>query len=306
MTLLIYKSRQEPSLLTVLKNLKSRFTLSKNDEQNYYNLKKGYEGELQFDVLLQAITCDCLVLNDLLLKVNNQTFQIDSLIILKNRIHLLEIKNYSGDFYFDSNRFFQKDRFEISNPLIQLQRTESLLRQLLTKYNFSIPVQSSVIFINPEFTLYQAPLNMPFIFPTQLNQFIKNLNLEQLELNEQHKNLAEKLKSLHISKHPLQPFPTYNYYHIQKGIKCLACESLSVRTTNHGLEVVCEHCGKKEVLESAILRTIREFQFLFPEEKITTTKMYEWLNIEISQKTIGRILKKNFKKIGTNRWIYYE
>jgi len=280
-------------------------TLEKNDRQYYYNLSKGYEGELLFDTYLEKVTCDCLILNDLLLSQNNQTFQIDSLLILPNSIHIFEIKNYEGEYYFESNRFFKKDHKEISNPLIQLQRTETLLRQWLTKYNFSIPIQSSVVFINPGFTLYQAPLDKPLILPTQLNQFIKSLNPEQFKLNIQNKNLADKLIDLHILEYPVQVLPTYHYHDLQKGVKCNTCSSFSISSTRYRSDIICSKCHSNEKVESAVIRTIEEFQLLFPEEKITANKMYEWCSLEISQRTLRRILNKYLTKAGANRWIYY-
>lgn len=58
--------------------------MSKQDQYNLYTLNKGFEGELQFDALLEKLTCDCLILNDLILSLNNQTFQIDSLVNLES------------------------------------------------------------------------------------------------------------------------------------------------------------------------------------------------------------------------------
>lgn len=302
---LIYKKRQEPSQLVLLRILKSRMTLSKLDQQNYYNLSKGYEGEQLFDALLQDLLCDCLVLNDLLLKMNNQTFQIDTLLIVNNQIHLYEIKNYKGDFYFDSDRFFQKDGTEIYNPLTQLQRTESLLRQWLVQHHFPISIQSFVIFINPGFTLYKAPLDKPFILPTQLDQLMKNLNSEQSLLNKRNQKLAEKLVAQHMPEHPHQLLPTYKYPDLKKGVKCLICESFSISSTKYGGIVTCSSCGNKEKVETAVLRTLAEFKILFPLEKITTCKVYEWCHIATSKKTIQRILEKHFSKLGSKRWSYY-
>jgi len=41
--------------------------LSDKDKQHYSNLKKGFEGEQQFDSWTGKLETDCLVLNDLLL-----------------------------------------------------------------------------------------------------------------------------------------------------------------------------------------------------------------------------------------------
>lgn len=300
---LIYKSRVEPSQLVILKILSQRMQLSKTDHQQYLNLKKGYEGELLFDLLTQNLKCDCLVLNDLRLKSNNQTLQIDSLIIMNHGIHIFEIKNYSGDFYYESDRLFQKDRSEISNPLIQLQRTESLLRQLLLKLNSSIPIQSSVVFISHDFTLYQAPLNKPFIFPTQLKYFMNNLNIQQTKLNEQHRRLAEKLLSLHIEEYHHLKLPPYNFQQLRMGTTCSACASFSIII--YGKVYNCTECGNEELVESAVVRNIKEFMLLFPEEKVTTNQIYEWCNNIASKKSIQRILDKNFHKSSVHRWTYY-
>lgn len=100
MRTLLYKARTEPAELIILNSLNHRMQLSKFDQQNYSNLRKGFEGELLFDSLTNNLESDCLVLNNLLLKTNNQTFQIDTLIITNNLVYLCEIKNYEGDFYY--------------------------------------------------------------------------------------------------------------------------------------------------------------------------------------------------------------
>jgi hypothetical protein len=147
--------------------------LSDKDKQHFFNLKKGYEGEIIFDSLAEKLQCECFILNDLLLKLNNTMFQIDSLIIIQETIYFFEVKNFEGDYYYESDRLYKKSKSEINNPLNQLNRSESLFRQLLQSLGFNIPILASVVFINPEFTLYQTPLNKPFIFPTQVNRYLK-------------------------------------------------------------------------------------------------------------------------------------
>ncbi|MET3697195.1 nuclease-like protein [Bacillus oleivorans] len=172
-----YKARTESNEIQILRVLNSRMSLTENERQHYFNLKKGYEGEVMFDFLTEKLQCDCLILNDLLLQQNNTTFQIDSLIITSETIYVFEVKNFEGDYYYESDRLYRNPNSEITNPLTQLTRSESLLRQLLKSLGFNITIKASVVFINPEFTLYQAPLNKPFIFPTQINRFLNKLNL---------------------------------------------------------------------------------------------------------------------------------
>jgi len=75
------KPRTKPVELQILSSLNMRMTLSSKDRQHFFNLKRGYEGEVKFDALTEKLQCDCFILNDLLLQANKTLFQIDSLII---------------------------------------------------------------------------------------------------------------------------------------------------------------------------------------------------------------------------------
>jgi hypothetical protein len=73
-----------------------------------------------------------------------------------------------------------------------------------------------------------------------------------------------------------------------------------------GENCICRNCGYKETLRNAVVRSAEEYRLLFPDQKITTNTLQEWCEVVESKRRISRILVKNFKKIGTNRWIYYE
>ncbi|RUQ27456.1 NERD domain-containing protein [Peribacillus cavernae] len=278
--------------------------LSDKDKQHYFNLKKGYEGEVLFDSLTDKLDCECFILNDLLLKFNNSVFQVDSLIIFSSTIHFFELKNYDGDYFYEQERLYNKSKSEINNPLNQLSRSESLLRQLLHNFGFKIPINSSVVFINPEFTLYQAPLNKPFIFPTQVNRYLKNLNTTSSKLDRKHKMLADKLISQHIKDSPFKLLPPYNYDQLQKGITCVECSSFSISVK--GRKCVCEDCGHEELVDTAIMRSVDEFKHLFPDQKVATNVIHEWCKVVKSKRGIRRILENNFNKVGVHQWSYYE
>ncbi|WP_164217298.1 nuclease-related domain-containing protein [Virgibacillus sp. YIM 98842] len=181
-----YKERKKPYELEVLEYLDIRMRLSSKDKQYYYALKKGYEGEILFDSLTEKLQCECYILNDLLLNSNNSTFQIDTLIITSETIHLFEVKNLDGDYYYDeeSGKFYKISKIpqsEITNPLHQLDRKESLLRKLLFKHGCNLPISPSVVFIHSEFTLYQAQLNQPIIYPNQIKRYLNGYSDYRVE-----------------------------------------------------------------------------------------------------------------------------
>lgn len=235
--------------------------------------------------------------------MNGTKFQIDTTIIVQDNIHLFEVKNYEADYDYNNGNF-ESHSNEIRNPLDQLKRCSSLFRQLLQKMGYKIPIEGQVIFINPEFTLYQAPKNQPHILSTQLNRFMRSLIPAPSSLNSRHEKLAAQLVSLHQIESPYSRLRKYEYEQLWKGITCSHCNLFSVSII--GKELVCRTCGKHERLESAVLRSVDELKLLFPDIRITTKVVQEWCNVNLSKKVIRRIHDNNYKVKGSNRWIYYE
>jgi hypothetical protein len=300
------KLRSVSNKLKILRSLNARMELPLNEKKYHFKLEKGYQGELMFDQLTAKLQNDMYVLNDLWLEANNTVFQIDTLIISQDTIYPIEVKNYEGDHFYDSesDSFLTLNKTEKRNPLDQLKRCKSLLRQLLHNHGYHLPIEGYVVFVNPEFTFYQAPLNMSMIFPTQLNRFIKKLNEIPSKLNMKHKKLADLLISLHQNESPYTQLPPYTYEQLKKGIICVSCHSLTVSV--QGGKCVCNQCGHEEAVESAIIRSVEELRLLFPDRKITTNGVFEWCEVIGSKKRIRRVHMQNFKVKGYGRWFYFE
>lgn len=300
---MIIKSRTESKQLKILRCLYKRSILTEKEVSNYLSLEKGFIGEQKFDRWLEGLSEGTLILSDLLLECNNTFFQIDTLIISQTTIYLIEIKNYEGDFMIEKDRWYTVAGAEIKNPLLQLERCEGLLRKLLHVAGYKTPIEAYLIFVNPEFHLYQAPLKSSIIFPTQLTRFIKKLNMIPSKVTIKNTNLAEKLISLHSNNYSFIRLPDYNFENIPKGITCQYCHSYLNKHDTFTL--VCNKCNKKETIIVAVLRSVEEFKILFPEKRVTIITIYDWCKIIDSKKTIKRILATNYKQIGHGRSSYY-
>ncbi|WP_342768817.1 nuclease-related domain-containing protein [Ureibacillus endophyticus] len=130
---MILKTRSKSFELQCYELLNKRMNLAEQDKQYFNNLKKGHDGERMFDTLIEKLQCDCLVINDLLLTTNNTTYQIDSLLIMPDAIYLFEVKNFEGDFYYQSNRFYKRPKTEMVDPLIQLKTNRVSIRYVTSK-----------------------------------------------------------------------------------------------------------------------------------------------------------------------------
>jgi hypothetical protein len=301
---MVNKPRPVPNDLIIFRLLNKRMNLTENDKQYYLHREKGFEGEVMFDKLTEKlITNECHILRDLLLEINNTEFQIDSTIIQKT-VKIFEVKNYEGDYYYESGKFYTSTGKMINDPLDQLSRSLSLLRQYIQSLNCNLTVEGYVVFVNPEFALLQAPRDKPIILPSQLNRFIKKLNMLSTNLSEKHTKLANQLIAGHKSKSRNSLLPQYKYEHLKKGVTCATCNSFQISVGERKL--VCRDCGAEENVEAAVLRCVEELKLLFPEMKITTNLVFEWCKVIKSKKRISRILNRNYKIMGHARSSYYE
>lgn len=297
-----FKSRKETKELLSLRILNARMNLSKDDSIYYWNLEKGFEGEKKFDEFLETLPDNCLILNDLLLEVNRSRFQIDSLLIFSDAIFPIDVKNHEGDVILRDGRWYSRSGKEIKNQLYQLQRSESLLRQLLQEIGYTAPLKPYLVFVNPDFYMYQASIEHPIIFPSQINRFIEKLSKKHSKVTSKHKALAKTLVSRHSDDSPYLQEIEYSFDQLKKGMICLGCNSFNLVQTR--FKLVCNDCGYKEDLTCAVIRNVQEIQLLFPDMKITTNIMHEWCDT-VTLKTIRRILIQKYKLIGHGKSAYF-
>ncbi|MGG4491528.1 nuclease-related domain-containing protein [Metabacillus idriensis] len=278
--------------------------LAASDQKLRENLESGYEGEKIFDGWIEH-TGEGLILNDLLFVTGGSHYQMDSLYIAPQKIYLFEVKNLSGDHFIEKEEWIScTTKSEIKNPILQLKRCESLLRRQLQILKCSLPVEAYVVFVNPEFHLYHTPLNSPLIFPSQWNRFSQKLKNVRLH-NGYHSKLAEKLLSLHVEKSPYERRPAFKYEDLRKGIVCTGCGRLGMEVFNK-TQLICERCRHMERYKDSILRSVEEFRLLFPEKKITSEQIHNWCGNIKNTRSIQKILKENFVKVGHARGNYYE
>ena len=229
-------------------------------------------------------------------------FQLDHLIICPTKVYLIEMKNYEGDYFIQNGNWYTAARKkEIRNPLHQLKRSEIMLRHQLQELGYNHPIESFVIFINPAFTLYQAPMDLPIILPTQIKRFVNQLNRSGTSstITEHQKRLTNLLIARNRKQSAYEKLPQYHFEQMKKGIICHLCTNfLSI----HGRKkLICESCGYMENFYTGVLRSILEFQCLFPNKKITVNTIHEWCELFQTKSFIRRMLKKYLISVGTSR-----
>lgn len=302
----ISKEREQSHLLKGLNYLDKRSELNEADKRYLTNLQKGFTGEQLFDQLVKKVcNKEVIVLNDLLLVSKGTTFQVDTIIISSHTLYLFEIKNYSGKYVRNSDVLSTIQGREIANPLIQLSRMKLFIHQLLKEWNSTCKIESHVVFINPSFSLYNARVDDPILFPNQIEEYLEIINNKSRRLSGEQHNLANRIRKLEKTTIPMQKqLPYYSFEELKKGLSCKNCGSFDLLITQRSC--YCKTCYFKSSVAEVILDNIKEMQFLFPELKLTTTNVNEWCGQVVHFRKIRKLLKENYIAAGTTSGRVYE
>ncbi|MCC5894587.1 MAG: NERD domain-containing protein [Alkalibacterium sp.] len=301
----VLKTRNRSQLLEGLDILNSRMKLS-TDVDNYYRaLKAGFEGELAFDQMFsEGVTSGGIVLNDLLLSVNGSTIQIDSLILAPDIIYLFEIKNYRGNYRYDNDHYRKTNGYDILNPKNQLNKTLTLLSQLLKQWKVATPLKGAVVFVHQTFTLYEAQPDEQVVLPSQLISHLKLLNSQHNKVPQQVRSLANRLIEHHRDEVPYQKqLPDFHWDKLKKGLTCGSCKSFDLKLNQRSC--VCLNCERATSRKNCLIENINNLILLYPDKKVTTSLVYEWIGERIYKRSISIVLEESFIKEGAGRGRYY-
>ncbi len=141
---------------------------------------KGMIGEIIVSLILKSFQSkNYIIINNITIKTNDSTTQIDHLVICPFGIVVIETKFYKG-WIFGSEESFQwtqviyNEKFKFLNPIIQNKTHIKALKYYLTKYP-NIPYYSIIVLCgSSEFKSYDK-ITTPVIYPKYLRKTINEL-----------------------------------------------------------------------------------------------------------------------------------
>lgn len=270
----------------------------------YFSLRKGEEIEFLFERKLVGKTDDCLVFADLNLKAGSRYFQVDFIIVQDDAASIYEIKGVTGGHVY-GREYFETDKdYRPDNPLEQLTKCKNRVREIFRRYGIHLKVEGYVVFMDPGFWLYGMPKMSEFILPSQVDQHIDSIQKSTYCRVKNPQKVINALYEASIPEYPYTEYPPYTFAGMKKGLYCKECFSFAVAFSRH--YHCCKKCGYRQKTTERMVDAIREFQRLFPKEKIKSSNIYEWLGGTISQKRIRTCLKNNFKRTGKTKETFYE
>lgn len=292
------------SELQLYKGLEGRRPFSKAELTAFQNEEKGHEGEQHFAELLHHhVDRRFLSMYNVLLEHRGTVIEIDCLLLFQNQLFLFEVKNYRGEFKWHADYLYAyHSKKQYRNPTHQLQRTEIILREILSTLDATYQIHSYVIFVHPTFTLYHAERDTPVILPTNIQAFLSRFQQIPDKLTPQHEHLLRQLETLRLPVSPYTKHPDVSYNQLKKDLFCQQCRR-SMESDRR--KISCATCAYSESTDSSLLRHIIEFELLFPDELITTGVISEWIGGKLSKTTLRRVMNHYMQAIPNGKYTHY-
>lgn len=294
-----------PSDLLHYEILQSRKTLSQAFLQHYKRLQRGFLGEKNLEQFMSATNQDAsLILFDCLYEVDEAEFQIDCLLLTNTCIFILEVKHFQGDYQLEREKLFHlASKKEIRNPMIQLERTSFLFKQLLAELNLSYEVHPYILFTNESFFLYGASTHLPMIFRPQIPRFLQKITANAPMIDKRTRQALELLRKSKKAQSRNQRLATYELVDMKRGVFCARCDGSLQRKSLRFFN--CLTCEQDFSLEEVTLYAAATFQFLFPHEKIAIQTMLDWCGNRIAKNTLRRVLQEHLNYHKNGRYSFY-
>ncbi len=307
----IIEGRTKSLLFTAYRRLLIRLSQhsSKRAEivRDFENIKIGFSGEKRVDrAVLETHFSDIhYILPNVELRVSqNRQIEIDTLIITRSFICILEVKNLKGHLKFNENPYslhqnLNGNVFSYPCPQMQVKRAgDSLNYWLKQHFNLDLPIHKAIILPNEHVLLETPPTQEKLLGLREIPLYLQSLEQQPHFISAQQLNaIISKLKE---EQHPYNHFPLSEKYHIplshlQTGVMC-QCGGKGIRQTQRTW--LCNLC--EQTIPQATENAVLDWFLLF-KSSITHEECKKYLQ-ECSQKSITRLISRtSLLQNGNNR-----
>lgn len=282
------KLRKAISVKT-FESLNRRMSFKAHDQFRFTNSQLGSSGEFNFGKYLLNQSFDYLAIYDSEFEASLCP-QLDFIVVTWDMIYLYDIKNFSGNYYYEDGEFFTSQKKKIRSPFIQLDRAYETLDILLRNAGIQFPITKRLIFINPEFQLYGNSDALPLVTHAQLNRHFQSIKNRSRKLDQRHHAIADYIESRRYEKDFYDIGIFYSYDRLKKGVWCCDCVCQALVSSHR--HFLCPACRRYYTKTEAVMHCLYEFRLLFPEKKITSVLLRDWCGHTVSLETTRKVLSR--------------
>lgn len=265
----------------------------------------GYHGEKRSDYFLEkaCFNSPIKILADITLEIKPRNFiQIDTLILTRSFILILEIKNITGELRFLQNppslhRTLKNGEVDIMDcPVYQLEKNIDDLNDWFKMNGYPLKSSGALVLAYTTSQVVIPPATMPVFYAKQFPHFLRKRESDSpIMSREQLENIATKLLK---ENHPYVPIPLCTYFRIdtsmiKSGILCSGCHAKLIRNTRRIW--ACSNCGK--LIKNPYADNLKDW-FAFVSNSITTEECRKFLDLKNSDAAKYALKSLPLKKVG--------
>jgi len=274
---MIIKEREIPIKIPILQALVRRINPKhpklKMIEEELAKRVSGYKGEVSLDYYFSFLDEDeYYIFHSLRLPYKNYFFQMDSLIICRYFILIIEVKNLSGVITLDPRfqqlvRTYNGKEAVLPDPVQQVKLQQYQLQSILKTITFpQVPIESIVVFTHQE-----ANLKTNTDYPLYFDKVVRSTKL--LDKIEQYtfinkdvrltKSDINSLSNYLLQHHSPENFDALSFFNITEselspGVHCPKCYTLAME--RKWGKWVCGKCSFAS--KDAYIQSIDDYQLL--------------------------------------------
>ena len=299
---MIISERKISRDLAYYRALSFRCHLNGEEAKKLSVLERGNAGECIYDEVFDDVGHGSVfVFRDIYLGIEDSVAQYDALIVSDAGITVNEIKNYSGFYRVEKEKWFAGN-FEVpDDPPSQLKRSMNKLLRLKYIHRLNFEIEGKVVFPHIDFRLNcdNRHVREKLVMRSEMRDYLKQFK------NDYAGRYAEGIAnaiSAHIIDNPYFD-KSADFDSIRKGLYCGNCGSFEVEN-NHFFMKCCK-CGSQEKKETHLIRAMSDFSALFLNERMTKKKLLIFVDYAVSQRTAQRMLNKYCECIENGAHTYY-
>jgi len=219
--------RQKSHHLQYLEALYFRNGLTLEEEKEYQKLLQGYQGEVQLDKLCQFFSISKeQMMDDITLSLFKNVTQIDKIIVSRNVLYLIDVKNYQGNYRYEHQRWTLDGNILSNNIFEQLRRAVRIVQQILNQSGIKLLVKGVLVFMNPNSKIEVIDsIDEIVLDVTQIPQWLMSLQLHTNSIS--WKDLLKKYQIPNYRTTLTSSSELFNK--LTKGIRCINCGSFAVK-----------------------------------------------------------------------------
>ena len=312
---MIVKELEPPEIIfkleALLKRL-SKYYIGRHEiEIQLARYRAGYNGEMSLAYYLKQLSVkEYIILHDLRLCHQSTCFQMDTVILHKNFILILEVKNISGDIYIDTTynqmiRTLNGTTEVFPDPILQSSnQRKNLERWLIENKCPAIPIENLVVFTNTNTYIKNSPQDKSvfqrLVRSPKLLFFIENYTKSYQTPIFTPKQLS-KWSNFLLKNHSPKSYNVLKQFNVPQteiltGVYCAHCQHVSMERISGTWR--CMSC--LSIQKDAHISALRDYAYL-NTPFITNREARKFLKIESISVTRKLLQNLNLPSTGTTK-----